>query len=293
MDDPNPRDVIQVSDDGQKKTQKQSVSVPPIAIDENQSNISNQGRLRSVKDLKNNLNQIKTTHRTARSTPPVTRNRRVLDGADDAPTMTKNAPDVKKGVPPAIVASLTNQQIKNDEFVHIDKVWDMIKTFNPAIYDFGKKHNLGLDELVIFADCAQKYKVAPQVITEFMHHSGQDEQRSAFHRVLDRVLGNPEAEIHKQYNALEANEPQSYMSIVLDMYKLLSDEEEGGGVGRSPLADVHASVMAKQLDAKESSWRAQVILNILQLVSQIGLGVWALYGQVSPDVCHGNGSTHS
>lgn len=274
MDDPNTQTVIKISDDRQKK---KDAPVPPIAIERNRSAISVPGRAMSIKDIKDKINETRNTHRTARGTPPSDgnnpiRKRKFVIDNDDAEDVPTNTVPVPIGRVPAsiLTASLTNDVI-NQKSLPEDEVWNLIKACNRIVYDFGKKHNVALDELLVYAECITNHKYDPQVFAEFFH-PGQSN------------LGH----VHKQYAEIEKKDPEKYKLLVLELFKIIVEGEAVGETPRSMMVDTHTALQNDQIAAQVSTIRQQYIgMGVAGLTSLVGW-VLSILQFIDPSAIHSN-----
>lgn len=284
MDDPsvpkisanNPQTVIRVSDDIPVKDDKKKQPVPPILIDKphvaSSSRTLVKTRVASRKEVKDIFKEVQATHRTARGTPGQTRKRIIVD--DDVPTGKVQGADdqirPKASILPSTLTNLINKPVDNQKIYTEGEVWDLLQSCDSLLYDFGKKHKLDLEDLAIFAACVKKHTVDPQVITEHVNPGQNQNQQKPnglnglLQGARSLLLGDPHQQslddMHKKYEEMEKKEPENYKALLLELFKTIADEEDGGGqTNRSKIADTHIALQGQTITDQKSQIQAQYV----------------------------------
>jgi len=261
----NPQTVIQITNEPiiankTEKTKKPS-TVPNIIIASKNSPGSSsrnlmKTRVESNKELKGHIKKTQDTQRTARNTPPVRRAAQKIDNEDQEPDAflanDLSITRAKKSFLPQSMDTLAGKKLDQHKKMYTEReVWSFIESCNPVLHEFGKKHNLELEDLEVFAACIEELEINPQLFIEHIHASNQPMQKSRMQQVIDSVLGDPHEQnldyLHKQYAKMQREKPEDYKALLLELMKTVADQEEGRQANRSTIADTHTALQNQEI----------------------------------------------
>ena len=255
-------------------------------------------RVESTKELKEHIKKTQNTQRTARDTPPVRRAGQKLniDGDDQASTITAVADDftgtrVKKSFLPQSIDTLAAKKLDQHKKMYTEAdLWSFAESLSPILYEFGKKYNLEIEDLKLFAACMEELEINPQLITEHINASNnQPIQKGVLQQVIDRVLGDPHEQhldnLHKQYAKMQREKPENYKALLLELMKTVADQTEGQQANRSTIADTHINLQNQEIANQVTQTRMAVAGLVVAVITAIPGWVTSMLQFFNPTNC--------
>lgn len=306
MDDPIPKadlqnsqTTIQIVDDCVVSQRRKPSPVPAIILTQHSASSSRnlmKTRVESVKKLGEHI-ASQNTQRTTRQSPVVTRATREknIDNDDQAPLASlANDPSLirqKKSFLPQSLDTLAGKKLDQHKKMYTEKeVWELIKSCNPTLYDFGKKYNVDLDYLELLCGCMQELEINPKLITEHIHAGNQQVEKSRMQYCIDLVFGDPYDShldsLHKRYEKMKFEDPEGYKAMLLELMKTAADQAEGQQTHRSTIADTHTLLQNQEFANQVQQTRLAIAGLIVTLFTAGGGWAFGLVGQfINPGNC--------
>jgi len=297
----NPQTVVQIVDDLPIQQIKKPSRVPPVVIASQSSSSSRnltRKRVESVKKLGEHMARAQSTQRSARQSPPMNRatRKKIIDNDDDhvLPATLTDDPSLsrkKKSFLPCSVDTLAGKKLDQPKKMYTEKeVWDLIQSCNPTLHDFGKKHNLHLDDLEVFAACMEEIDINPKLITEYLHGNNPQEAKGIIRNFMDRLFGDPYDNhldrLHKQYEKMQHQDPEGYKEMLLELMKAAADQEENKQTNRSAIVDTHTSLQNKEIANQVKQTRLAIAGLIVTFITSVGGWAFGIIGQsLNPGNC--------
>ena len=341
IDDPkNKRPLSMTSSTGKRKTtginapgdRGSKHNIPPLNLTGTVPGYSGcKTPVKSCEELANEVKKIKTSLNSSRDSSPSQhiQGRDVLPGDSPVGAISGSQPLSSTVVHKRMIASFLPRAVNQDpaaplliddkpEFYTEDQVWDVLKIFNPllyefgfnrnmnlddliqyaetfgiqpnsVLYDFGARHGVDLEELALYAQAVNVHDIAPETIIEWVQKVGLERKaRTWFQRLLDRCFGDPDQKqqdyLLKKYKKIKENDPEFYQHLVLEAIKAASTQLDGKE-DRSTIADTHTSLQDKHIQDQEESIRQKILGLAVTIVGWAATAAWGAYTQAtsSPD----------
>ena len=317
MDDPssknaNPRTIVQIIDEltkddpstnsEKKSSQEKNPPVPKVIIATPSQGSSPRNllktRVKSIKELKDQIKETQNTQRTARSGNSARRGARGISGDDVMPsTQLLNDPSPtrkKKAFLPTTLQQLTGKSldIEHEKTYTEDEVWELVKSCNPILHEFGKKHNLELEDLEVFAACMERLAINPELITEYANPANdKPKSKGLVQKFIAYCLGDPHEQhlerMNKKYERMgNGTEAEHYKAMLLELIKTTADQAEGKQTNRSVIADTHAALQNQAIADQTNQTRLAYLGLIVTLFTAAGGWAFGVVGQfINPGNC--------
>lgn len=219
--------------------------------------------IKKVTDLSKNVNQIAQTART-----PVPTSRAYTPmGSTYSQDAVINMTVPNRSLSPSVSSSQDNNMIMGRTYSEGD-IWDILAKTNQVLYNFAVEHKLSLEEALMFGELKSKLDISPDAVVDFIKTKLPDDKKVADWNQSEK------------YKKLQKNDPQKYKEIIFEVMKSVMDEDSGQKAS-SPLADTHIELAEQHIVGQDGTIKKQWVGLIATVITGIGMGVWALYGQIT------------
>lgn len=226
---------------------------------------------------------------TATTTLTTTTDRSATKGKekDDAAKLGTEQPTSTPTTAPLSASTVAATAEKFSE----DDVWALAQELNPAVYEFGKTHQVSAHDLIIFVHLMQQYHFAPEAIVGFIHEQHELEGKQAHAEVVDK------------YTSMQQSSPDTYQMLGLGIIKALFDQADGKQQ-TSFLSNTHMDVLHDQITEhqttiadqqstigdQQSSIRNRTIALIASVIAWIAPIIWGAITQAKSNGSGLNGT---
>jgi hypothetical protein len=149
------------------------------------------------------------------------------------------------------------------------EIMKLLDTVSPILSQFGKEHNVPVDQLLQYAHCLNNFHITPDTVASF---AKQLHSTSA----LNMPVTPPTQHEIEACQKMQQNNPEKYTELILHMLKTVDDGMDGI-VKQNPLGAVLIDGMdAKINDQKNSinNRNALIVVKFLVICTFIGLFIW-------------------